>query len=1145
MTLTRLKYLMLLAVGLLAAGPASAATLTVYATMSGSQMPATDPLFAIGTVTGGAIVCPTNYTAGMAGKVCVADLTGTVVLTAAAQQNAAFTGWSSCPAVSTVTIANDTCTLDLATAQTVQAMFKPALYPLVLKTYGPTGFIGWLTTDGLVTTPAADCGSAGHAACALKAVNGTSVVVTALPGASYKVATWTGCTSSTATTCTVALGSPKGISATFGTVNIPVTAQVQGPGSISSTGGLANLSCTSAGGAGCTAQVLSGGSITLTATAVAGTSFRGWTGACTGTATTCALSGITSAKAVTATFESAICSNCHNVPHGSVASAQSNCGLCHTGYSGNAVNAATHMVDVPGSVAGHVPATTIAAHDGFDVTVLREGTILRAATDTAGKSVVRVQVKDNDGNCVDMGAYWTQNQVRKGWTATGSSAAPRIAIIRLNADFSVLPADQMLGSSSETTTATSWVAADTAACTYDVKLTRALIPTFSQSETYRVAFIGGRWGGSDHNTLTPANPTLDLRQDAGTPLVSHDIVSEAACAACHGASLKLGIHGDLRISPRNCMACHTYTQGGTTNSTNMSFQNMVHRLHSGLEIKTNGFAGIKMAPSHKLYFEGGESISGTAPLLAVIDPELTIDCGVCHTGADAGVWYSKPTRFACGSCHGTVDFATGVNHGPGIPQANDADCSVCHPASGAIAGNVIFPVQKVHGRFFEPAHKFDFTALTPPIPADGHQFKVTLVDVTADATGKPTFTVDVSLDGLPFDIKGVLTTPSFAAGRVGTCAFMVAGPTTDYVIPAAGGTAQSCTNAAYWTFVSSSASSSRFTFSTGTFFAGVPSGYYTAAFEIMWQRVGIATNGDYIRKPFSADPNFLTVKRADDKTALTVTGAEQALNARRNVVEFGKCNTCHEDIGFHSNRGRKGPDYCATCHNPKLDNATRSRATTADLKAYPGFTGSYFLPESVSLNVFIHRVHMGGDLPSVAAKEIAGYGSTGAAAVASPWVPLPGKIQFGALRGAAAYYNPLAGEVSDFSGFGMPNPMQRCDQCHISSGAKQTWALNENPGLAPIERTLKACASTVVSPIDGLNWCQVSGSTGMLPLAGGKVVTPPLKAVCTSCHDSAATDAHADMFTTSPMTAGATELCAGCHGAGKTFDSIVVHQPLP
>jgi OmcA/MtrC family decaheme c-type cytochrome len=433
-----------------------------------------------------------------------------------------------------------------------------------------------------------------------------------------------------------------------------------------------------------------------------------------------------------------------------------------------------------------------------------------------------------------------------------------------------------------------------------------------------------------------------------------------------------------------------------------------------------------------------------------------------------------------------------------------------------------------------------FAAALSGFPADGHKFAVTLVNVTADATGKPTFTVDVSLDNLPFDIKGVLTAPSVSAGRVATCAFQVAGPTTDYVIPATGGTAQSCTSAAAWTAVPAgdTATSKRFTFSSGTFFAGKADGYYTAAFEIMWQRVTVASNGDYVRKPSSANPNFLLVKKAADLSATTVTDAVEAgLNGRRSVVEFDKCNNCHVDLGFHSNRNRKGPDYCATCHNPKLDNFGRARVTVAEATTIPGTSTPGYLPESVSLNVFIHRIHMGGDLPSVAAAN-----------TASPWVPNPGQIMYGATRSAfTGNTNTTPPDRSDFSEFAMPNPMVNCAQCHISSGAQQTWALNEGAGLAPIERTWKVC--NAVTPSWATEpWCDAtSASSAGMPKytgPGALVVTPPLKAVCTSCHDDAATNTHADLYTVNPMTAGASEMCATCHGAGKDWDVLLVHKPV-
>ena len=537
----------------------------------------------------------------------------------------------------------------------------------------------------------------------------------------------------------------------------------------------------------------------------------------------------------------------------------------------------------------------------------------------------------------------------------------------------------------------------------------------------------------------------------------------------------------------------------------------------------------------------------SSDLLAVLDPELTTDCGICHKGPDASVWYQRPSRKACGSCH-DINWTTGKRFSDGATVhaviTDDSLCAICHPATGSIGGG-IWPVQKVHGRFFEPNHNLDFTASIPALAAAPRDFRVTLMDVSAVGTTVPTLRVSATLDGAAYDIKAGVAASTTSGGRVATCAFQIAGPTTDYVIPNAGSTAVSCTPTASWT---ATGTPGEYTFksASATFFAGKPVGYYTAAFEIMYTDQVAASNGDIVRHPASANPNFLTVKW-DGTSATVATSAEAALFSRRTVVDFAKCNSCHYDLGFHSNRGRKGPDYCATCHNPKLDNGGRARFTVAEAWVDAAVTtAKVYLPESVSLNVFIHRIHMGEKLPSVAKKELALAGFTGQTtptAVASPWVPVPNEIKYGATRsnfvGLDATTKP---NISDFTEFNMPNPMGRCDQCHINDGAKQTWALNEGTGLAPIERTYRLCDP--VTPTWATEpWCNIPGSAGAAKLT--TVVTPPLKAVCTSCHDSAATNAHTDLYTINPMTAGATELCASCHGAGKTFDSLDAHRAIP
>ena len=73
--------------------------------------------------------------------------------------------------------------------------------------------------------------------------------------------------------------------------------------------------------------------------------------------------------------------------------------------------------------------------------------------------------------------------------------------------------------------------------------------------------------------------------------------------------------------------------------------------------------------------------------------------------------------------------------------------------------------------------------------------------------------------------------------------------------------------------------------------------------------------------------------------------------------------------------------------------------------------------------------------------------------------------------------------------------------------------------------------------------CHVAGSFD-LPLPDGvlpSLTTPPISAVCTSCHDGTSTAAHAEIMTTM---SGA-ESCETCHGVGAIYDMTQHHRLDP
>lgn len=123
-----------------------------------------------------------------------------VVLTAAAGADSVFTGWTGCDSVS-----GAACTVAMSNARSVTAIFMLKRFTLTTSTTG----IG----KGTVTSSPAgiNCGSA----CASDFVINTKVTLTATPGMLSVFSGWTGCDSSSGSTCTVTMTANKSASAQF------------------------------------------------------------------------------------------------------------------------------------------------------------------------------------------------------------------------------------------------------------------------------------------------------------------------------------------------------------------------------------------------------------------------------------------------------------------------------------------------------------------------------------------------------------------------------------------------------------------------------------------------------------------------------------------------------------------------------------------------------------------------------------------------------------------------------------------------------------------------------------------------------------------------------------------------------------------
>ncbi|MFC6644161.1 glycoside hydrolase domain-containing protein [Granulicella cerasi] len=139
-----------------------------------------------------------SYTAISCGPTCTSGTaqiaaTDTVVLTATPASGAIFSGWSGCSSTS-----GATCTITTAVNATVTATFAPVpTYALTITKTG-TGSGTVVSSDNYI-----NCGTT----CTAQYPAGSTVTLTATPSTTSAVGVWTGCTTSTGSTCNITTGS--------------------------------------------------------------------------------------------------------------------------------------------------------------------------------------------------------------------------------------------------------------------------------------------------------------------------------------------------------------------------------------------------------------------------------------------------------------------------------------------------------------------------------------------------------------------------------------------------------------------------------------------------------------------------------------------------------------------------------------------------------------------------------------------------------------------------------------------------------------------------------------------------------------------------------------------------------------------------
>ncbi|MCP4285400.1 MAG: hypothetical protein GY792_13245, partial [Gammaproteobacteria bacterium] len=209
---------------------------------------------------------------------------GTVVtLTAAADLNSVFAGWTG------ACVGSADCVVTIGVAQAVTATFALEQHPLSAALDG--------NGSGTVTSnpPGIDCGSGG-ADCMENFDYGTVVTLTATTDTGSTFAGWSGACAGSGD-CTVTMDAAKNVTATFTLEQYDLSVALDSTGSGTVTSNLPGIDC----GAACTATFDYGTVVTLTATADLGSTFAGWSGACTGNDDDCVIT-IAETTIVTANF---------------------------------------------------------------------------------------------------------------------------------------------------------------------------------------------------------------------------------------------------------------------------------------------------------------------------------------------------------------------------------------------------------------------------------------------------------------------------------------------------------------------------------------------------------------------------------------------------------------------------------------------------------------------------------------------------------------------------------------------------------------------------------------------------------------------------------------------------------------------------
>jgi len=389
--------------------------------------------------------------------------------------------------------------------------------------------------------------------------------------------------------------------------------------------------------------------------------------------------------------------------------------------------------------------------------------------------------------------------------------------------------------------------------TYQYKFRTALPAGYDQTKTHTVGIYGSRNVSAIIGKQYYSNVLYDYRPDGAAVTETWNAFATATCNACHDP---LGLHGGSRREVKLCVLCHNATQSldpDTGNSVEMRL--MVHKIHNGPAL-ANGYTIIGNQQAVHDYSH-------------VTYPQDIRNCTTCHKAdsPEGHIWFTNPTRVACGSCHDSIDWVSGDGHIAG-PQANDDDCASCHQPEGEFE--------------FDLSIKGAHTIPTKSTQLQG--LKMEILNVTNTAPGqKPIVTFKLN------NADGSIVAPS----SLNRLRFQVGGPNSDFVtyFREDGTTATASGDAWVYNFTTNAIPEDA-------------TGSWTMAADA-YRNVMLSPGPSTAVREAAMNPIY----------TFAVTDAQPV--ARRTVADTAKCNKCHETLAAHGGQRFK-VEECNICHSPSL-----------------------------------------------------------------------------------------------------------------------------------------------------------------------------------------------------------------------------------